>query len=285
MMQGMRVGMTTLGWAMILFLFIVYVCALVFRESFGREEGVKHVSPYFNSVPRSMFTTFRCSFGDCSDAEGVPIFEYVYQHYGQGYSVLFFLFVFIVTIGLFNVISAIFVQSVTDYALQLQSQRKKARLQDEDLWCSQVAILIRRLLAYAGDGHVIQGKLTDSMDEVYDLEVDSEVINQWARDDKAVAALEALDITAEDREFLSEILDPDGNGTINVIEIVEGLGRLRGEPRRSDIVTVNLILRSLQRQMEDLLEGMREVSSVSEAVDAQLQFSRDATPFSPETPA
>eukprot|EP00434_Breviolum_minutum_P033088 symbB.v1.2.029274.t1/scaffold3185.1/size61754/1 len=63
MMQGMMGGMSTLFWAMIFFLLIVYVAALLFRELLGRRD-VHNVREWFDSVPRSMFSTFRCSFGD-----------------------------------------------------------------------------------------------------------------------------------------------------------------------------------------------------------------------------
>merc|ERR1712139_489389 len=113
-----------------MFCMLVYVISLIFREMFGRKE-VEHVSLYFNSVPRSMFTVFRCSFGDCSSRGGMPIFEHVYHHYGFRYSAVYALFVFVVTIGLFNVISAIFVESTMAAAIASQLAAKKARMADE----------------------------------------------------------------------------------------------------------------------------------------------------------
>jgi len=267
MMQGMSAGMTTLGWAIILFVGMVYVIALILREVFGRSplETSPTISddilPFFNSVPRSMFTTFRCSFGDCNTDWGTPIFEAVYAEYGQLYSCLYFLFVFIVTIGLFNVISAIFVQSVTDYFTSLSFDKKKARLNDDVLWCVNVAVLVRRLLAFQ-NGDVIQGKLSDSTGDLYNIIIDVGIMDKLAMDPQSVAAFEALDIAAEDRECISEILDPDNNGEINIIEMVEGIGRLRGNPRRSDIVTVNLMLRSLQRDLTYAIDRIDTKSGV-----------------------
>merc|ERR1719217_1448433 len=99
--------MTTLVWSIVLFILIVYVVALLFREFFGRQSGKDYTNiyPFFQTVPRSMFTVFRCSFGDCSTIGGTPIFEFVTEEYGGLYGFCYCLFIFVMTIGLFNVIS------------------------------------------------------------------------------------------------------------------------------------------------------------------------------------
>merc|ERR1711990_1054849 len=59
MVSGMIGGMTTLMWCVMLFIIVVYVTALLFREFYGRGNimvGRVHVNSYFNSVPRSMLT-------------------------------------------------------------------------------------------------------------------------------------------------------------------------------------------------------------------------------------
>merc|ERR1712232_1190652 len=77
-------------------------------------------------------------------------------------------------------------------------------------------------------------------------------------DHVAVQALNALDIDAQDHKYLSDILDPDKSGSITVLEFVRGLKRLRGEPRRSDIVTVDLMMRSLHEKIDVVVERMKK---------------------------
>merc|ERR1712232_969780 len=79
MLQGMSSGALTLTWAIVVFLLMVYVFALVCRETLGKDD-VENVKIYFDSVARAMFTVFRCSFGDCSAHGGVPIPEYINLH-------------------------------------------------------------------------------------------------------------------------------------------------------------------------------------------------------------
>ena len=46
----------------------------VCREMLGGEtEDDENVGPYFNTVPRSLLTMFRCSFGDFSSRSGAEI--------------------------------------------------------------------------------------------------------------------------------------------------------------------------------------------------------------------
>jgi len=257
MIQGLMGGMTTLAWSMVLFFLMVYVLALLFRELLGRKPR-DNVFEFFDSVPRSMFTTFRCSFGDCSTAGGVPIFEYVHKEYGWPLSVFYCLFVFAVTIGLFNVISAIFVESTMVAAMALETCKKKARLQDEKLWNTRITTLVRRIMEVSPD-HAMPGRMSENVEEIHGISVEGAVIDKVIHDPAAVQALNDLDIDPEDHQYLSDILDPDNGGTIEICKLIDGLRRLRGEPRRSDIVTCDLMIRALQKVIADMQLKISEV--------------------------
>ena len=58
-----------------------------------------------------------------------------------------------------------------------------------------------------------------------------------------VDILNDLDIDEEDHNGLFDVLDVDNSGTLDVDEIISGLRKLRGEPRKSDIVSVLLMVR------------------------------------------
>merc|ERR1712110_1142275 len=79
-------------------------------------------------------------------------------------------------------------------------------------------------------------------------------------------ALQALDIDPNDHKKLSDILDPDHSGTISIHELVNGLQRLRGQPRRSDTVMVDLMVRALQKMTEDI---GKEVHHIAVSLTAQ----------------
>lgn len=66
--------------------------------------------------------------------------------------------------------------------------------------------------------------------------------------------LDALDIPEVCFDRLPEILDAQNSGSILLVSLVEGLERLRGKPQRSDIVTIDLTLRALQKTIDEMRE-------------------------------
>jgi len=262
MITGMIGGASTLLWSIVLFALIVYVFALLFREFFGREDK-ENIYDYFSTVPRSMFTVFRCSFGDCSSSAGVPIFEHITTQYGGVYSLLYCLFTFVIAIGLFNVISAIFVESTMAAALASELAKKQDRISDKGLWEREVAVLMAVFMEHAGCTKklsVTESAFATEVSNLVELEIDPDKFTDWIHDERVSAALDALDINPDDHAYLFDILDCDNSGAMFVSEVIDGIARLRGEPRRSDIITVDLMVRSIQMQCNSLVSNMEKVT-------------------------
>eukprot|EP00445_Apocalathium_hangoei_P038857 CAMPEP_0203949944 /NCGR_PEP_ID=MMETSP0359-20131031/84221_1 /ASSEMBLY_ACC=CAM_ASM_000338 /TAXON_ID=268821 /ORGANISM="Scrippsiella Hangoei, Strain SHTV-5" /LENGTH=615 /DNA_ID=CAMNT_0050882019 /DNA_START=125 /DNA_END=1972 /DNA_ORIENTATION=- len=243
MIQGMASGFQTLLWSMVLFFLVVYAVSLLFREFLGRHPQ-ENVFEYFQNVPRSMFTTFRCSFGDCTTAGGMPIFEHVHLAYGASASFFYCVFIFAITIGLFNVISAIFVETTMAAAMQLQHNKKEHRLRDQKLWNTRITTLVRCIMEVSGM-LTIDGRMSDAVEQIYGLEV--------VKTKEGAQALLDLDINSGDHPYLSDLLDPDNGGTIPISEFIDGIRRLRGDPRRSDIVLIDLMIRDIQKQIGEIM--------------------------------
>lgn len=70
------------------------------------------------------------------------------------------------------------------------------------------------------------------------------------------AVLEDLDISDEDQVDLFDTLDVDGGGTIDLNEMIVGISKLRGDARRSDIVGVGLVVRSIQVDLKRLTKSV-----------------------------
>lgn len=275
MITGLIGGFSTLIWAIALFALIIYVVSLMFREFFGRTHSV-YIYRYFSSVPRSMFTVFRCAFGDCSAKEGVPIFEWIHDQYGVFFSLLYCCFVFVIGIGLFNVISAIFVESTMAAAQNLEVQKKQDRIADMNLWASRVTTLLLCFMEYSGmaveaeqfdadhDGKLDADEIIgyrEAMKCMIDCEIGPETFAKWVNDERVSKALKELDINPDDNAYLFDIFDADNCGNVLVNEVIDGVQRLRGEPRRSDIITVDLMVRCLQDQVRDMREVVDSIQS------------------------
>jgi hypothetical protein len=262
MVQGIIGAMVTLVWALVLLLFMVYFFALLFFTLYESEspiggEDVEHVTYYFENVPRAFLTTFRCAFGDCSTAGGTPIFEMIYNHEKSRLLIIVFcMFGFFFWVGLFNVIAAIFVESTMAAANKLTAQKFTQRLNDKELWAKNVGVLIQIL--WEKDNPPC-ADLSEHIEDVASLDLPCKDVQEAALTPEACQALLNLDICQEDHAHLADILDPDNGGSIGVLDMMDGLARLRGEPRRSDIVTIDLMVRALQQSMGDLHKDVKKI--------------------------
>jgi len=263
LLQGMIGGVETLAWSLVLYLVVLYTMALCLRESLGEQDNLD-MKIYFSSTHRSVYTMLRCSFGDCTDMDGKPIFEHVFRQEGYGglISLFYSTFVYLVNIGLFNVISAIFIESCMKASHALEQQQHHERLKDALLWDSRLIVLIKHLLEFADQE--VPDDLSESIDKLAELEIDATVVDEWSTDPKTKAALRDLDIDPLDDDGLSDILDPDNTGVIKITDVQEGLQKLRGITRRSDVLRVDLMIRDLQRS----INGLKLIPEKSDKCDA-----------------
>merc|ERR1711972_183357 len=57
----------------------------------------------------------------------------------------------------------------------------------------------------------------------------------------------------EDHNKIGDILDASHKGSISILDLVNGLKRLRGgNLKRSDVVSIDLMLRSLQEEVKEI---------------------------------
>merc|ERR1712186_129493 len=91
----------------------------------------------------SFFTVFRCVVGqDCTQVDGKPIFLLLATSEGWGYGILYCVAMILFTIGLLNVILAIFVENTLDAARYNGLVLKRQRLRDEAMVSAKVEELV-----------------------------------------------------------------------------------------------------------------------------------------------
>merc|ERR1712232_304277 len=142
-----------------------------------------------------------------------------------------------------------------DAAALREVAQKQARLADNLLWAREMSLLVRRCISFAGG--VVPEKLSMAMQEVMTLDMERDVIERVFMDEGTIRSLHALDIDPNDHNNLAEILDHDGTGSVGIIELVDGIRRLRGEPRRSDTVTIDLKICAVQQKVDQILEEIK----------------------------
>jgi len=297
MVQGLTCGMATLVWAMVLFVVLIYIVSLFCRELLGPSEpgnsstcASEEIMPYFKTVPRALFTVFRCSFGDCSTAGGTPLFEHIAKEcpwWGISYS----LFTFVVVVGLFNVISAIFVESTMTSAAELSNEKLQARLLSPKIWAVNVTKVLTALINASSVSSALNmeelselegGKCSDLLvSKLVKAEFPKALFDAVVKGDGEVRdAISNLDINEHEISYLSDILDPDNGGSVGMLELVDGLRRLRGEPRRGDIIAVDLMMRSSQEKIDHIWCSLRTMERSSTRISESMPAARENTAWS-----
>merc|ERR1719265_1277264 len=128
------------------------------------------------------------------------------------------------------------------------------------------------------EGFISAASLLKNVEHLMEIEFHDHTIVKAVNEDPQVkVALEELDIEADDHKRLGDILDPDHSGTIGVPELINGLQRLRGVPRRSDVVTVDLQVRSLQERLEEVNQTLESLVEAVEGIGKDTKQTRHTT--------
>eukprot|EP00929_Paragymnodinium_shiwhaense_P069056 TRINITY_DN34841_c0_g2_i1.p1 TRINITY_DN34841_c0_g2~~TRINITY_DN34841_c0_g2_i1.p1 ORF type:complete len:768 (+),score=146.33 TRINITY_DN34841_c0_g2_i1:70-2373(+) len=247
MLSGLLSGLRTLLWAFVLLAFPIYAIGLVLTDMLGHGKARGDlVEEHFGTLPRSMFTVYRCSIGDCSMSNGTPAIQLLIRNYGWLYGVGYICVTMLVTFGIFNLIMATFVDNALSSARRNEVLRMRTRLTDMNRQGRIVSQFIEKLWE-----HIHPDVPQLDVDMALNMTITQEQLNEVFDDDEVQKLLVELDVPEDDRRGLFDVLDADGGGTLQLDELIGGIIKLRGDPRRSDVVQVALVLRSLQTEFRE----------------------------------
>jgi len=280
MIKGTLGGIRTLGWSIVLISLPLYMVALVLRETLGDMAEESFGAEQFKTVPDSFFTVFRCVVaGECTEDEGKPIFVLVTKNFGWGYGLLYCCTMVFMTFGLFNVIVAIFVENVIAGAKSNDHVKKQTRLRDRMLFLDKTAELVEIIAEehaamscnsceFGGDGTKFGRERQKNLRGIHrresllkgirDLGLTQRLFESLRKQERFQTVLLDLDIAEQDQYDLFDTLDVDGSGTVDLEELLSGIAKLRGDPRRSDIVAVSLLMRSIQAEMRGFFRSIKQ---------------------------
>jgi len=257
--------------------------------------------PELSQVDGAMLTVFRCLTEGCATYGGTPLQEVIRADIGGvsksmslvwmfGY-IIVYLFV---TIGIFNLIMAVFIDNVNDgsvkkkqYNLGLSAEKTELHLAEKiQALCEQTfnteglnrATIAMRLSKAVGDKWEdleakVSGKKPSTTKECEEKAtaikaammqkgclVSKEVFNSWLTNKKA-AFLDLLDESEIDVSMkfeLFDVLDTDLSGELEFAEIVEGLMKCRGPVSKTDIIGMGLKVRHMTRLIQDVWEKVAD---------------------------
>merc|ERR1711957_280374 len=95
----------------------LYFLGCVFRMTIG------NARPEFSTMARSMLTLFRCLTDGCSAFDGTPLQSHLHDMYGHIFVLGYYVIYLAVTIGIFNLIMAIFIEAVLNAGVKRTQQQ------------------------------------------------------------------------------------------------------------------------------------------------------------------
>jgi len=272
------------------------LASLLLCETVGRVENARTSSDQviieFSTMNRAFFTVFRCIVGgDCADINGRPLWLQLTQRLGWGYGVMYVAMTMFVCFGLFNVIVALFVENVVNASKTDERMKRRSRLRDQTFFAQKMTELIGVLVRLQEEAlesvHQRSERCASNRDssrastrrnsrqdnsasyeailQASKSEITPQVFERLRLDPAAIDIFEDLDIADEDRFSLFETLDADHSGAIDLAELIDGVWKLRGEARRSDIIALDFIMQRLSSQIEESFSEMLARCSSLEA--------------------
>lgn len=262
MIYGVVSGMRVLFWALLLLFITIFFLGVVLNKLMAD-------TPEISTVPRAMFTIFRCFTDGCSTYDGAPLSERLREHHGAVFLIGYILIITLILFGLFNLIMAIFIDSVKNgNAAMKQCELGQSAHRIRRLFEITFAMLILNedpSILHESGWRTILNRLSPELknersEEALsafehlpdDTTITREVFNLWLQDPQVVGLLQEADIDTANKFDLFDILDVDMQGELGIGEFVNGLMALRGPVTKSDIVATRLKVRFVTAKIDEV---------------------------------
>lgn len=267
MVKGLIAGIKTLVLAFTLLFSVLYVISGFATMTLGSydETVALGLMIYFQSLPDSMFTAFRCFTGECVNEAGEPLTHLLAREYGLVFILSYVMSYMLVTMGIFNVILAVYVDITMKAAKENEAQTAEQHFRES----IRIARTTRELLKkFAAAYHLYQDleKNSSSNMETFEIrasaalftddelqeniEITKELFLLVIQDRDVQLLMDDLDLPP-DRANLFEIIDADSSGTLHIAELVHGLLKIRGEVNKSDTIATLLATKAVQNMLTE----------------------------------
>jgi len=274
------IALPALGSVLFIFLAIVYLVGILFRLIFGPAEGQDLLSEcpdpdtlddwedqvckihylygevYFGTVKKSMFTTFLFMLGNFDSAAGRSLAVAFANGYGDIFKCIFCVGMISNFFGLFNIITAVFVDSTISGLKHNEFKRKYARQYERAFVQGKLTTLVDRIQhvtcshdAPRARDRVMMDIKTSKASQA-DVELTEEDFMRVIEDEAVKTLLEDLDVDIMNPTGLFDTFDPEGTGRITITEMVQAILRLRGDPQKTDLIASWVALRSLHQKFD-----------------------------------
>lgn len=301
--QGFLVAVPSLFWVLVTLSVVVYVSALAMRATVRNISG-KYDGPgvcgsgdlldfnttlptgcggihdvygqeYCGTVLGCMFTIFRCMIGDCTTAGGRSLTLIWSQGYGVQFDVFYSFSMVVVIFGMFNIITAIFVEATMNGLKETDAARKYAQAYESNYMTEQLGKLVMSISKHVSNMRKAEGVVAKFSKSLSWTSKDSDSsLNKemFLTEEEFIGAirntdvrmlLDDLDVVLEPRPGVFEAFNTQEDGTVSMSELVAGLLSFRGELQKVDVLTT-------KKYMENMTKGLHDVHVLQSQMMARI---------------
>jgi len=261
MVLGVLSGARVLLWSIVLFFICIYVLGVCMKELVGGSHEE------FQSVPAAMFSVFRCFTDGCVAYNGTPLHERLRRSLNLGgvFMVLYILMFLVITVGVFNLIMAIFIDNVVSTTVKRKQQDLGSREEEMRIAIEEMLVDMLRNATSRRKGtrssmhaksvlHERSKTCALAMAQVRSERVliSRELFNTWLTDPDVLALFDEVEIDTATKSEIFDVCDVDKSGSLTPDELVSGLMRLRGPISKCDVIAIRLKVRYLTQMLEDI---------------------------------
>merc|ERR1719210_2959486 len=95
-----------------------------------------------------------------------------------------------------------------------------------------------------------------------EMQITRDMFDHCRQQTKFCEILSDLDVSDDEQFDLFDTLDADGSNSIDLEELIDGISKLRGDARRSDVVALNFVLKNVQSDMKQFFEEQQKAIRV-----------------------
>jgi len=212
---------------------------------------------YLYSVKSSMMVVFRCVVGDCTSKAGQSLSAHLSGCYSWKFDLVYFLGMVTIIFGIFNIITAIFVQATMEGLQFNHVQNKYAQMYESHYMRRKLEVLVDRIrhIYNEMDSTTLGTRSCAKLDEknglgrtVDDCHLTESVFYKVLQDAVVNSLFEDLDVKIDHRLNTFQFFDISNDGRVSLVELIQTLMKMRGEPHKSDLVASWALLEDFRNQ-------------------------------------
>jgi len=228
-------------WALVLLVMILYVFGMIFAqicsEHIANTEPDPQIIKYWGTVPRSMYTLYKCVTGGLD-------WEWVAEDLSKVHwfwVVVFNIYLSFVVFAVLNVVVGVFCQSAIESAAHDYENIINVKIREKANFKRKVKQLFEDIDS-SGDGCITFFELEKELDK-----------------DNIRAYFEYLGISPGDAWDLFKILDEDESSFIELDEFISGCLRLKGHAKVIDIEKLQYDNRHMRKKLMEFFKQTQDI--------------------------